>query len=159
MKCTELSGPILLLALAASARAENCSLTIEANDLMQFNTREMTVPAGCTEVEITLKHSGKLDSRAMGHDWVLAKSSDVSAILNAAIAAGSAHGYLPDADKRILAATRIVGGGESTSVRLSTDQIKDGEKYAFFCTTPGHATLMRGKFLLTQPKQVAANKR
>src|SRR5439155_16517935 len=39
---------------------------------------------------------------------------DVSGIVNAGMAAGLAHGFLPENDKRIIAATKVVGGGEST---------------------------------------------
>jgi azurin len=122
---------------------------------MQFNTREIVVPMNCAEIELTLKHSGRLDSKVMGHDWVLAKSSDVSGILNAAIAAGASHGYVPAGDTRIIAATRIVGGGESAVVKFSGAALKSGESYTYFCTTPGHATLMRGKFILGAVTQVA----
>jgi len=99
-------------------------------------------------VEVTLKHSGKMSARAMGHDWVLAKDSDVSAIVNAGLAAGPAHGYLPEHDKRIIAATPIVGGGESATVKFATSLLQAGSRYVFFCTSPGHATVMRGRFLV-----------
>jgi azurin len=105
------------------------------------------VPTACTEVEVTLRHSGRLSARAMGHDWVLAKDSDLSAIVNAGLAAGPAHGYLPEHDKRIIAATKIVGRGESDTIKFSTNALVQGIHYAFFCTAPGHSAVMRGKFL------------
>jgi len=143
-----LTGAGLLLLASGLAYADPCKLALESNDQMQFSVRELVVPNECGEVEVTLRHSGKMSARAMGHDWVLAKDSDVSAIVNAGLAAGPAHGYLPEHDKRIIAATPIVGGGESATVKFATSLLQAGSRYVFFCTSPGHATVMRGKFLL-----------
>jgi len=136
-----------LLLAAGLAHADPCKVTIESNDLMRFSLHEITVPADCSEVELTLKHSGVLAARVMGHDWVLAKDSDMSAIVNAGLSAGASHGYLPANDKRIIAATKIVGGGESDTIKFRTNSLAPGTHYAFFCTAPGHAAVMRGKFL------------
>ena len=144
-----LTGPGLLLLAGGLAYADPCKLALESNDQMQFSVRELVVPNECGEVEVTLRHSGKMSARAMGHDWVLAKDSDVSAIVNAGLAAGPAHGYLPEHDKRIIAATPIVGGGESATVKFATSLLQAGSHYVFFCTSPGHATVMRGKFLVS----------
>jgi len=62
---------------------------------MRFNLREMTVRRQCTEVEVSLRHSGQLSARIMRHDWVLARDSHVSAIVNAAGRRLQA-GYLPE---------------------------------------------------------------
>ena len=143
-----LTGAGLLLLASGLAYADPCKLALESNDQMQFSVRELVVPNECGEVEVTLRHSGKMSARAMGHDWVLAKDSDVSAIVNAGLAAGSAHGYLPEHDKRIIAATPIVGGGESATVKFATSLLQAGIRYVFFCTSPGHATVMRGRLLV-----------
>ena len=137
---------VCLLLLSRAALADPCKVLIESTDQMRFNLHELTVPVECGEVEVTLKHSGKLSAKAMGHDWVLAKDSDMSAIVNAGLAAGATHGYLPEHDQRIIAATPIVGGGESATVKFATSGLQPGTRYAFFCTSPGHATIMRGTF-------------
>jgi azurin len=146
----------LLLLASGLACADPCKLALESNDQMQFSVRELVVSNECGEVEVTLRHSGKLSARAMGHDWVLAKDSDVSAIVNAGLAAGPAHGYLPEHDKRIIAATPIVGGGESATVKFATSLLQAGSRYVFFCTSPGHATVMRGTFLFGSSRLVRA---
>jgi azurin len=92
----------------------------------------------------------------MGHDWVLAKESDVSGLVNAGLAAGAARGYLPEKDARIIAATKVVGGGESTTVKFSTTALAPGARYAFFCTSPGHSSVMKGKFLFGEATRVAS---
>jgi azurin len=63
-----LIGTGLLLLAGAVAYADPCKIPIESNDLMQFSANEITVPASCTEVEVTLRHSGKLPAKVMGHD-------------------------------------------------------------------------------------------
>jgi azurin len=145
-----LSG-VLLLA-GGVANADPCKIVIESNDVMRFNLHEIGVPMQCSEVELTLQHTGQLSAKVMGHDWVLTKDSDMSAIVNAGLAAGAAHNYLPEHDKRIIAATKIVGGGESTTVKFNTSVLKPGSRYAFFCTSPGHATLMHGTFLFGETR-------
>ena len=144
-----------LLLLTAVAHADPCKMSIESNDVMQYSVREMVVPASCTEVEVNLRHSGQLAAKVMGHDWVLARESDMSAIVNAGLSAGFKHGYLPENDKRIIAATRVVGGGETATVTFSTSILEEGIHYVFFCTSPGHSSLMRGKFLFGDSTKLA----
>jgi azurin len=91
----------------------------------------------------------------MGHNWVLSKDSDMSAIVNAGLAAGATRGYLPENDKRVVAATKTVGGGESTTVKFSTGALVRGSHYAFFCTSPGHASVMHGRFVFGETTRVA----
>jgi azurin len=153
-----LTGAGALLLAGSMAHADPCKLTIESNDMMRFNSHELTVPTACSEVEVTLKHSGQLPAKVMGHDWVLAKDSDMSGIVNAGLAAGLSRGFLPENDKRIIAATKVVGGGESTTVKFSTASLTQGEHYAFFCTSPGHSSLMRGKFLFGGTRVAQAGK-
>ena len=73
-------GSGLLLASHLALAADKCALTIEANDQIKFNQTEMKVPAGCAQVQVTLKHVGKMTAQVMGHDWVLAKTADAQAV-------------------------------------------------------------------------------
>jgi azurin len=155
MSLLRMIGALALMVGARAVFADPCNVTIEGNDVMRYSLREITVPAQCGEVEVMLKHSGKLSARVMGHDWVLARDSDMSAIINAGLAAGARHGYLPENDKRIIAATGQVGGGESAVVRFSTSMLQQGVRYVFFCTSPGHSTAMRGTFLFGDANRVA----
>ena len=155
MSPLRMTGALALLLGVRAVHAGPCNVTIEGNDMMRFSLREITVPADCTEVEVNLKHSGKMPAKVMGHDWVLAKASDMSSIVNAGLAAGYSRGYLPENDKRIIAATKVVGGGESAVVRFSTSMLQQGVRYAFFCTSPGHSTAMRGTFIFGGADRVA----
>ena len=137
----------LLFAANAAFAAKNCTLNIEGNDLMKFNVTELKVPADCTDVEVVLKHVGKLPKAAMGHNWVLTKTADMQAVANAGVGAGLDKDYLPAGDKRIIAHTKLIGGGESTSVKFKTAQLTKGGDYTFFCSFPGHSGLMKGKLV------------
>jgi azurin len=146
MRAVHISLATVVLLGVGSVHATECQIAIEANDLMQYDQKKLTVPASCGEVELTLKHTGKYPVSVMGHDWVLAKTADVTALTSAAKGAGLTHNYLPENDSRVLAATKVVGGGEETSIKFSTDKLSQGVSYTFFCSAPGHWTQMRGRF-------------
>ncbi len=128
---------------AANVRAD-CSKDIEGNDSMKFNVRSITVPASCTDFTIRLKHVGKLPAMAMGHNVVITKTADMNSVATDGSGAGLAGDYVKAADSRIVAHTKIVGGGESTSVTFLVGSIKSGGPYSFFCSFPGHIMLMKG---------------
>jgi azurin len=138
-----LSG--VLGAFSSLASAKTCAVNIEGNDQMQFSKPTIAIAADCTEVELTLKHSGKLPANAMGHNWVLTKTADFQPVANAGPSAGPANNYLPKGDARVIAATKLVGGGESTTVKFATSKLTKGGDYTFFCSFPGHWSLMKGK--------------
>ena len=150
-------GVALAACATGAAQAANCQLNVEANDMIQFNARALQVDVGCSEVQLTLHHVGRMEAHVLGHDWVLARSADVAGIASAGIAAGFDKGYLPTGDKRILAATRIVGGGESTTISFSTANLVPGGDYSFFCSYPGHTSMMRGRFQVAAKESLAAN--
>lgn len=139
---------LFLLFGAQAAHADECQLSIEGNDAMAFNSKEMSVPASCKEVTITLNHVGGLPSNVMGHNWVLSKSDDFMPIANAGAKAGFDNNYLPPDDVRIIAATKIIGGGESTSVTVSLEGLTAEQEYTFFCSFPGHWSMMKGSFAI-----------
>ena len=130
----------------AHAAADPCKLEISGNDQMQYDKQELSAPASCKEITVTLHHSGKLPKEAMGHDWVLVNGPDVAAVANAGMSAGAAKDYVPDNDKRVLAHTKVVGGGETTSVTFPASILKAGGNYQYLCTFPGHSALMHGTF-------------
>lgn len=137
---------VALGALLALNAAADCEVKIEVGDALKYSTTEVIANASCKEFTVELIHSGTLPAVAMGHNWVLSADSDVDAIATAGIPMGVAKNYLPDDDDRILAATKIIGGGESTSVSFSLDDLESGTAYAFFCSFPGHTSMMRGVF-------------
>jgi azurin len=138
-----------LLTLAASglASGQECALTVEGNDQIQFVQKELRASSSCKEITVTLKHIGTLAANIMGHNWVLSKTQDYMALAQAGQAAGAPN-YLPAGDARIIAATDVVGGGQETAVSFATSALQQGGDYTFFCTFPGHFVLMNGKFIV-----------
>ena len=136
----------LLAAICAPrfACAAPCQLEISGNDQMQFDKQLLSVPAGCTEVTLTLHHTGKLPREAMGHNWVLVNAADFNAVVTAGMGAGLGNDYVPPADTRVLAHTRVIGAGQTVSVTFATSILKPGAEYRYLCTFPGHNALMRG---------------
>lgn len=143
-----LASAVLLGALSVFApltHAKTCELTIAGNDAMQFDKQTLAVAADCTEVKLTLTHTGKLPAAAMGHNWVLTETAAFQPVAAAGTSAGLANDYVPKDDKRVIAHTKIIGGGESTSVTFPTSALKKGGDYTFFCSFPGHWSVMKGK--------------
>jgi azurin len=137
---------LVLAAPGAFAADKVCKVDIAGTDQMQFDKKEIVVAADCTQVEVTLKHTGKLPAQAMGHNWVLAKTADVQPIANDGMSASVADDHIKKGDARVIAHTKLIGGGQTTSVTFPTSVLKKGEAYTFFCTFPGHVALMKGAF-------------
>jgi azurin len=132
------------LSLSRLAHADPCLLDISGNDQMQYDKQTLTVPASCKEVTLTLHHTGKLPREAMGHNWVLVNAADFDAVANAGLGAGLANDYVASGDKHVLAHTKTIGGGQTTSITFPTSILKPGGDYRYLCSFPGHNALMRG---------------
>jgi len=133
-----------LMAVAPLAWARSCAISIGSNDQMRFDTTNIRLAADCSDVVLTLRHTGTLSAKAMGHNWVLTRAQDVQAVAMDGMRASFADGYVKPGDARVIAHTQVIGGGESTTVRFSTRGLQQGGAYAFFCSFPGHFALMRG---------------
>ena len=131
---------------AAAPAAGNCATTVEANDAMQFNTKEIQVSKACKEFTITLKHTGTQPKTSMGHNIVIGKAEDMDGIFKDGVGAADTDYVKPD-DARVVAHTKLIGGGEESSLTLDPAKLADGE-YKFACTFPGHGALMNGKVTL-----------
>ena len=140
-----LGAQSLMLSAPAAAADKVCKLDITGNDQMQYDKKELTVAADCTQVQLTLKHAGKLPKEAMGHNWVLVKAADLTAVANAGMTAGLPNSYIQAGDKRVIAHTKVVGGGESDTITFPTTGLA-GQSLMHLCTFPGHNALMRGTF-------------
>ena len=136
----------LIVSQTNSVLAASCEPTIEGNDMLQFNLKEIVMSSTCSEVTINLKHTGQLDGNIMGHNWVLSKTEDFMPLALAGGQAGPSENYVPSNDSRVIASTVIIGGGEATSVTFSLASLGVGEDYTFFCSFPGHYAIMKGVF-------------
>jgi azurin len=136
------------IAVFSSAWSQNCAFTIEAGDQMQYLQREITVSKSCDAFELTLKHIGTLPATIMGHNWVLTKTKDYQSVGQVAQSLGPDNDYVPPKDPRVLAHTRIVGGGEETTISFDPSELAPGGDYTYFCTFPGHFLQMNGKLIV-----------
>ncbi|MAD92115.1 MAG: azurin [Gammaproteobacteria bacterium] len=126
------------------ASANECSLEVTAGDNLAYSVSEISLLDSCEEVVITFKHLGSLPAAVMGHNFVIAKSSDLQPIQDDANKVGMAGGWLPADDNRVVIASKIIGGGESTEVVVKSDLLQPSETYSFFCTVMSHSVVMRG---------------
>ena len=142
-------------AQAAAATAEQdedgdpCTLTIRVGDNIAYSTNAMSVPSNCTDVSVTIVHTGNLPATAMGHNWVLIPAGSIESVAMAGMNAGADANYVPGDDDRIIAATDVVGGGESDTVTFSLSDLAEGTDYVYICTFPGHWSIMQGTFAVT----------
>ena len=136
----------LLMSMQIASAA--CKLDVEVGDGLVFSTKELTVEKSCVNVTVNLKHTGTLAASVMGHNWVLTAEADATDVAAKGLAAGLANNYVPVGDTRDIAGTKIIGGGEATSISFSTDALTAGGKYLYVCTFPGHSFVMRGTLLV-----------
>ena len=115
---------------------------------MKFSTEKISLPVSCKEITLTLNHTGTLPAASMGHNLVITDTSNVQTVATEGMSAGLASNYLKPDDPRVYAHTKIIGGGESTSITFSTAKMQVGGDYSFFCSFPGHWAIMKGKFEL-----------
>lgn len=149
-KTTRTAALIFAAVLTTPALAATCDTEIEGNDAMQFSKNSITVPQSCKQFTVKLKHTGKLPKVAMGHNWVLTRTPDYQGVAADGIPAGLDKNYVKTGDARVIAHTRIVGGGETDSVSFDTTKLKAGEPYTFFCSFPGHSGVMKGTLSLVK---------
>jgi len=143
-----LAALALCASACAPALAADCAVTVEGNDMMQFNTKSITVPKACKNFTVTLKHTGKMPKTAMGHNLVVTTAADLMAVNADGMKAGAAADFVKKDDARVIAHTKVIGGGESTTVEIPVAKIKAGTDYSFFCSFPGHAGIMKGSLKL-----------
>ncbi|MDF3131833.1 azurin [Pseudomonas extremaustralis] len=136
---------VSLLTLASGQLlAAECKVTVDSTDQMSYNTKEITIDKSCKTFTVELTHSGNLPKNIMGHNWVLASTADMQAIATDGMAAGLDKNYLKEGDTRIIAHTKIIGAGETDSVTFDVSKLAAGTDYGFFCSFPGHISMMKG---------------
>jgi azurin len=119
-------------------------VVIAADDMMQFDKKEIRVKAG-KKVKLTLRHVGKMDVKVMGHNVVILKQGvDIIKFAAAAVSAKD-NDYVPEGSKDVIAYTKMIGGGQTTSIEF--DAPAAGE-YDFICSFPAHYAMMKGKFIV-----------
>ncbi len=134
----------ILVATPEAQAAAACEITVESTDSMTFNTKNIEVSKACKEFTINLKHVGKLPKTVMGHNLVISKESDKAGVLADGSKAGLPSDYVKAKDARVIATTKIIGGGESTSIKFAVNKLNAKDAFEFYCSFPGHASMMKG---------------
>lgn len=139
---------LVLSTVAWQSFAADCAVEIEGNDLMKFNVANIDVSQRCKAFTIRLKHVGKLSRNVMGHNVVVADAADVAGIDADGIKAGVTRHYVKPEDPRVVAFSPLIGGGETTSLTFQVAKLGKDKPYVFFCSFPGHSSMMRGTLTL-----------
>ncbi len=144
IKFIRLFAPLLLLGTLSVHAQDAVEVKITGNDQMQYDTKSFQAKPG-QKVKLTFTNIGKLPKVAMGHNVVvLQKGSDKQAFAMEAIKF-AANEYIPTSapfKDQILAHTKLLGPGESTSIEF-TAPTEPGD-YPYLCTFPGHFAVMNG---------------
>ena len=125
----------------------DCSFTLHAGDAPSWDASNIDVPSSCDTFTIRLEHTGKMPNWIMGHNVIVARVEDMNGVERAGIGAGPYRSYVEPSDKRVVARSKLAGGGESVSARVTVAKLRTGH-FAYFCTFPGHYRDMRGTLTL-----------
>ena len=126
--------------------AAECKVTVDSTDQMSFNTKEITIDKSCKQFTVELTHRN-LPKNVMGHNCADHRSQYATGG-NRRHGRGIDKDYLKAGDERIIAHTKIIGAGEKDSVTFDVSKLKADEKYSFFCSFPGHISMMKGAVVL-----------
>jgi len=138
----------LFAVASTSVLAANCSIDIQGNDAMQFDVKSIDVSKSCKDFTVNLSHPGTLAKNVMGHNWVLTTSADYQGAAVDGMSAGLDKDYVKQDDARVIAHTKVIGGGERTSITFPVSKLTAGVEYTFFCSFPGHWAVMKGPLKL-----------
>ena len=128
-------GLTLAVGIDSSAAAGR-AIAITAGDDMKFSVTAIQAKPG-EELTVTLKATGSMPRVAMAHNFVLLKPGvDATAFVNAGASASTTDFIAPANKAQVLAATKLVGNGETVEVTFKAPA-KPGT-YTYLCTFPGH---------------------
>lgn len=128
----------------AIPEGEVIEIKLTGDDQMRFDKNEIRVREGQT-VRLTFEHVGNMAKNVMGHNFVLlTQGTDINQFGQKAVAA-SDNDYIPQNTENVIAHTRMLGGGESTTIEFVAPK---AGTYDFICSFPGHYAIMRGKFIV-----------
>lgn len=127
------------------AVAVSNEITLEGNDMMQFDKDLFRVKAG-EPITLTFKNVGELPKASMGHNVVVLKpGTDAAAFGGEAIKAVD-NEYIPITfASAIVAHTKLLGPGETDVIEFTIDQ---PGVYPYLCSFPGHYGIMKGQIVV-----------
>jgi len=131
------SGPPTATPPAAGSGGE-VSLSIESIPAGgRFSTEKLEAKAG-SKITLTFKN---MSAEVKLYNWVLVKPNTILRVANRGLEAGEAAGYVQAGDPDVLAATKLIKGGESDTITFDAPAPGD---YAYITTSPGMQAIMKG---------------
>jgi azurin len=127
---------------AAPAAGSGGDVTLEISSIgddSKFDKEQLEAPAG-SKITLVFKNAAKPESNKQ-FNWVLTRPGTHLRVVNAGASEGEANGYVKPNDENVIAATRLIKGGESDTITF--DAPPPGE-YTYVSTFPGYYTRMRG---------------
>ncbi len=141
-----LAGVFLALPLTGYSQQVKV-VNILGLDKMQYSVKEIDASPG-QKIKVTLKTVSNLPKAQMAHNFILLKKdADPSAFVSDGLSYPSNEYIDSSWDDEILAKTKLVGAGESTTVEFTAP--KEKGEYTYLCTFPGHFQAgMKGKLIV-----------
>jgi azurin len=145
--CARSIGSTPDAAVTAPSTSSARAVAISADDTMKFSTTQIFARPGET-LAITLTNKGAVPKVAMAHNWVLLKPGVDTIALATEGMTSPQTAYIPaSAAGQILAATKLLGPGESDTVTLTVPSTPG--RFPFLCTFPGHMQAgMKGELIV-----------
>jgi azurin len=135
---------LLLSPFAAGAFAQGPrTIELQATDAMKFTPAQIQAKPG-EQLRVVLKDVGTVPKTAMAHNFVLLKKgADPKAFCDKSAGARDTDFIAPAVKDQVLAATGLVGPGETTEVTFAAPA--QPGTYTFVCSFPGHFAIgMKG---------------
>lgn len=117
-------------------------IEITVGDTTKFTPAALTAAPG-ESLKVVLKDTGKMAKVAMGHNFVLLKKgTNAKDFVEKCASATETDFIAPTVKDKVLAATSLVGPGETAEVTFTAPP---AGTYEFLCSFPGHYALgMKG---------------
>lgn len=134
---------LVAIGAAAGQPGEVRTVEIQVADNMRFSPALINARPG-ERLRVVLRNGGKMPKTAMAHNFVLLKrGTNPKSFVDKSSAAAEAGFIAPALNEQVMAATALVGSGETSEVTFEAPA-QAGE-YTFVCTFPGHFNLgMKG---------------
>lgn len=149
-----LSGMLLLANVATAQSVQGvadldadpgtCSAVVTVDDTLHFKPSVIEVPAECEQFTVLLRHMGRLPMVATPRNWVLTGATHADGVARDAELAGAANNWIKPGDERVLAASAVIGRGQTVRVDIPIDVLVPGKSYIYLSTIPGFSPVLRG---------------
>jgi azurin len=149
MTCVLLVAAFVAATMPVAPRAQERTVrtvAVQASDSMRFTPDRLTARPG-ESLHVVLKDVGTVPKAAMAHNFVLLKKgADPKAFADKSATSRDSDFIAPALKDQVLAATKLVGPGETTD---TTFQAPAAGTYTFICSFPGHyASGMKGTLVV-----------